>query len=73
MKTVDAKLKPNFKYLFNYTQKFNINIFTSAETFLPLTPAATKAKYWITFFVFSVLPAPDSPLDMKLRIIYNYI
>ena len=24
--------------------------------------AATRAKYWITFFVFSVLPAPDSPL-----------
>lgn len=25
--------------------------------------AATKARYWITFFVFSVLPAPDSPLE----------
>lgn len=24
--------------------------------------AATYAKYWITFFVFSVLPAPDSPV-----------
>lgn len=23
---------------------------------------ATAAKYWMTFFVFSVLPAPDSPL-----------
>lgn len=21
-----------------------------------------RAKYWMTFFVFSVLPAPDSPL-----------
>ena len=24
---------------------------------------ATDAKYWITFLVFSVLPAPDSPLQ----------
>lgn len=23
---------------------------------------AMKAKYWMTFFVFSVFPAPDSPL-----------
>ena len=23
---------------------------------------ATAARYWMTFFVFSVLPAPDSPL-----------
>ena len=25
--------------------------------------AATKARYWMTFLVFSVLPAPDSPLN----------
>ena len=25
------------------------------------------AKYWMTFFVFSVLPAPDSPLVKKRR------
>jgi hypothetical protein len=24
---------------------------------------AIAARYWITFLVFSVLPAPDSPLD----------
>lgn len=24
--------------------------------------AAIAARYWMTFFVFSVLPAPDSPL-----------
>jgi hypothetical protein len=24
---------------------------------------AMAARYWITFFVFSVLPAPDSPLE----------
>jgi len=48
-------------------------IFTSAETFLPLTPAATKAKYWITFFVFSVLPAPDSPLIYNNKLISYYI
>ena len=33
--------------------------------------AATYAKYWITFFVFSVLPAPDSPLKTKLRKPFN--
>ena len=27
--------------------------------------AATKARYWITFLVFSVFPAPDSPLSNK--------
>ena len=28
--------------------------------------AATKARYWMTFFVFSVLPAPDSPVHRIL-------
>lgn len=28
----------------------------------PLCEEATWARYWMTFFVFSVLPAPDSPL-----------
>ena len=32
--------------------------------------AATMAKYAITFFVFSVLPAPDSPLQRKAT--YSY-
>lgn len=27
---------------------------------------ATAAKYWMTFFVFSVFPAPDSPLKLML-------
>lgn len=27
--------------------------------------AATNAKYWITFLVFSVFPAPDSPLKSR--------
>ena len=27
---------------------------------------ATAARYWMTFFVFSVLPAPDSPLHNEL-------
>ena len=31
-------------------------------SFLPLWEEATCARYWMTFFVFSVLPAPDSPL-----------
>ena len=26
-------------------------------------PEATTAKYWMTFLVFSVFPAPDSPLE----------
>lgn len=31
-------------------------------SFLPLGDDATWARYWMTFFVFSVFPAPDSPL-----------
>ncbi len=35
----------------------------SPSTFFELAPAAaTDAKYVITFLVFSVFPAPDSPL-----------
>lgn len=34
---------------------------------LPLWEEATWAKYWITFFVFSVFPAPDSPLEYTVR------
>ena len=34
-------------------------------SFLPLWEDATTARYWITFFVFSVFPAPDSPLKDK--------
>lgn len=30
---------------------------------LPIPPIL--AKYWMTFFVFSVLPAPDSPLQVE--------
>lgn len=28
---------------------------------------ATDAKYWITFLVFSVFPAPDSPLNIRIQ------
>lgn len=31
-------------------------------SFLPLWEDATTARYWMTFLVFSVFPAPDSPL-----------
>lgn len=31
-------------------------------SFRPLCEEATWARYWMTFLVFSVLPAPDSPL-----------
>lgn len=34
---------------------------------LPLWEEATWAKYWMTFFVFSVFPAPDSPLGYTVR------
>lgn len=43
--------------------------------------AATYAKYWMTFLVFSVLPAPDSPVHRILwssrsekikKALYNY-
>ena len=53
---------------------------SSADFFLPpATLAATKAKYWMTFLVFSVLPAPDSPLNLfhnkcltYYRLIFNF-
>lgn len=40
---------------------------------LDLDDAATYAKYWMTFFVFSVFPAPDSPLKViwQFKIIKN--
>ena len=42
-------------------------ILTGLLSFLPLWEEATCARYWMTFFVFSVLPAPDSPLWDKRR------
>ena len=41
--------------------------------FLGAFMAATKAKYWMTFLVFSVLPAPDSPLFVCLYIFFKLI
>lgn len=35
---------------------------TEPASFFPLCDDATTARYWMTFLVFSVLPAPDSPL-----------
>jgi hypothetical protein len=32
-----------------------------------LTLPAMTARYWMIFFVFSVLPAPDSPLHVRFR------
>lgn len=37
-------------------------------SFLPLCDDATWARYWMTFLVFSVFPAPDSPLQKKITI-----
>ena len=50
-------------------------IWSSKDTFLeaffsPLAP--TSAKYEITFLVFSVLPAPDSPLKISLKNHFDY-
>ena len=41
---------------------------SSSDIFCKL--AATLAKYIITFFVFSVLPAPDSPLLGKINVLH---
>jgi len=38
---------------------------TEPASLFPLCDDATIARYWITFLVFSVLPAPDSPLLNK--------
>lgn len=42
-----------------------IQILTVLLSFLPLCEEATTARYWMTFLVFSVFPAPDSPLEWK--------
>lgn len=34
---------------------------------------ATNAKYWITFLVFSVLPAPLSPLNKRKKAWINFL
>lgn len=36
-------------------------------SFLPFGDDATWARYWMTFLVFSVFPAPDSPLRGRQR------
>lgn len=36
----------------------------SGACFPPVAP--TLAKYWMTFLVFSVFPAPDSPLGIRM-------
>lgn len=36
-------------------------------SFLLLCEEATCARYWMTFLVFSVFPAPDSPLPTELE------
>jgi hypothetical protein len=53
-------LKIKQQYLRNHTF-FDSDGASSSLSFFP-SDAATLAKYMITFFVFSVFPAPDSPL-----------
>lgn len=42
-------------------------VLTALLSFLPLCEEATTARYWMTFLVFSVFPAPDSPLEKDTR------
>ena len=37
------------------------------EEEVPTASEAMAAMYWMTFFVFSVFPAPDSPLTVSRR------
>ena len=50
----------------NHTKNVAVcSILTALVSFLPLWEEATRARYWMTFLVFSVLPAPDSPLESR--------
>ncbi len=51
----------NNYYIFNLYIKSKLTF--DPSSFLTAV-AATYAKYWMTFLVFSVLPAPDSPLNI---------
>jgi len=41
--------------------------FFSDPSFFAEPPAAILAKYWMTLFVFTVFPAPDSPLQRATK------
>lgn len=43
-------------------------LLTGFTSFFPLWEEATTARYWITFLVFSVFPAPDSPLGDRVEV-----
>ncbi len=58
-------------YLTYSVIEFTLSDFVSASPFV--VEAATKAKYVITFFVFSVFPAPDSPLYALWKKQANYV
>ena len=49
-------------YHTQYSTCFSFTTFLSLVSFFA-PPAATLAKYWMTLFVFTVFPAPDSPLQ----------
>ena len=51
-------------YHTQYSTCFSFTTFLSLVSFFA-PPAATLAKYWMTLFVFTVFPAPDSPLTKK--------
>lgn len=50
---------------FASTLIYRMLLLTGLASFLPLCEEATTARYWITFLVFSVFPAPDSPLGAE--------
>jgi len=53
--------KRHIKHLLSQTLSAVVGV-TGGACLCALVDAATYARYWITFLVFSVLPAPDSPL-----------
>lgn len=54
------------------TSVHHTRIPTALLSFFPLCEEATTARYWMTFLVFSVFPAPDSPLKKKERKTFVY-
>ena len=61
--------RPSLIYLYIYIFFFlkHTWIFPGAWSFFLSEATAMVAKYWMTRLVFTVFPAPDSPLGMKMR------
>lgn len=58
-----CKIQADRRYLFSVICQFHNTFFPdSCGSTFPTDALAMLAKYWMTFLVFSVFPAPDSPL-----------